>query len=182
MAASQRRRTAYATSGSVAYQPEFDGNAVRSPRRRQTEAPVRRPQVQPRERVQARPKVEVREQGAVSLFAVIGFLAVGLCAALMLVTCAQLAVVTDQTVSLKSQYTALKKEESSLLAQYELAYDLSSIEQQLTSDGTMVQPRSNQIFYIDLSEEDSVVRYDQPESGINSLWSDARNFISGLVS
>ena len=77
MATERRRR--YSTYGSVAYQPQYDGSAARQPARRETPQPQRRPRVQPRERVAARPSVEVREQGAVSLFAIVGFMAVAVC-------------------------------------------------------------------------------------------------------
>ncbi|MEG2286292.1 MAG: Rnf-Nqr domain containing protein, partial [Ruthenibacterium sp.] len=46
----------------------------------------RRPLVRPRERVEARPRALVREPGRVSIFGVVGFLAVGVVAVLLLLT------------------------------------------------------------------------------------------------
>ena len=81
----RRNTTEYRTYGSVAYAPAYDGSAVRAPRReeelRRAPAPYprRRQQVRKRERA----KVEVRPAGAVAPFAVIGFLAVALFAAML---------------------------------------------------------------------------------------------------
>ena len=50
-----------------------------------------------------------------------------------------------------------------LRAQYELAYDLESIEQNLTDSGAMVKPQNGQIIYVDLSEPDSVTYFQQEE-------------------
>ena len=82
--ASRRRRTSYDTYGNVAYAPVYEGNAVRVPRREETLQP--KPRVRPREqeRTLTRTRVQVREAGEVSPFAVIGFLAVGIFAALLL--------------------------------------------------------------------------------------------------
>ena len=67
--------SSYRTYGSVAYAPAYDGTAVRAPRREEVLRP--KPRVRPRERVLTRTQVQVREAGQASVFAVIGFLAVG---------------------------------------------------------------------------------------------------------
>lgn len=72
--------SSYRTYGSVAYAPAYDGTAVRAPRREEVLRP--KPRVRPRERVLTRTQVQVREAGQASVFAVIGFLAVGVFAAL----------------------------------------------------------------------------------------------------
>ena len=113
----------------------------------------------PRERSAARPKVSLRPAGQVSLFAVVGFLAVAFFAALVLLSCVQLTVLSDQIVALRGQYASLKEEEARLLAQYELTFDLKSIEAAVTADGRMVKPQSSQIYYMDLSGSDSVEVY-----------------------
>ena len=82
-----RRRSqlsSYRTYGSVAYAPAYDGTAVRAPRREEVLRP--KPRVRPRERVLTRTQVQVREAGQASVFAVIGFLAVGVFAALLLLS------------------------------------------------------------------------------------------------
>ena len=55
-------------------------------------------------------------------------------------------------------------EEAKLMAQYELAFDPSTIEERVTADGSMVKPQASQIYTLDLSEADSVVHYDTEET------------------
>ena len=167
MATERRRR--YSTYGSVAYQPQYDGSAARQPARREAPQPQHRPRVQPRERVAVRPSVEVREQGAVSLFAIVGFMAVAVCLFMVLSAGIQLVTVADQTYDLQTELTELKSEEKKLQAQYELAYDLSAIEEQMTASGAMVKASAANTVYLDLSEADSVVYYERTSSGVHGL-------------
>lgn len=150
------RKVRYSSYGNVAYDPAYEGGAVRVP----SDEPLSRPHVLPREHTLTRPKVQVRPAGQVSVFAVVGFLAVAAAAILVLLSYVRLTALSDEVVSLRSEYSALKDEESRLLAQYELAYDLKSIEAAVTADGRMVKPQSSQIYYMDLSGSDSVVVYE----------------------
>lgn len=158
MAAETRRKVKYATYGNVAYAPGYDGSAVRRPVREEVLQP--RPKARPEVKVHSRPRVRVREQGKISVFAVVGFLSVGVFAALLLMSYVHLTTLSAETASLRGQLSQLKTQESKLQAQYELAYDIKSIEEKVTADGTMVKPQSGQIFTIDLSEPDNVIRYE----------------------
>jgi cystathionine beta-lyase family protein involved in aluminum resistance len=129
-----------------------------------------------------RPSVQVREQGAVSLFAIVGFMAVAVCVFLLLTTGAQLVMVTDQTYDLQTELTELKTEEKKLEAQYELAYDLTAIENELTSSGAMVRASSSNTVYLNMAESDSVVYYAQSAEGIGGLVDRLENIFSGLLS
>ena len=180
--ATERRTRRYETYGSVAYQPEYERGSAAPARRASQPEPVRRPRVQPRTRTVARPQVEVRPQGAVAPFAVVGFLAVALCALLLVMTSAQLAMVNDETVDLRATLAQLQEEEKTLQTQYELAYDLSEIEQMLTADGSMVKAGVGQVVYLDLSAGDSVVYYEAAEEGLPGLIRRAEQFLSGLLS
>ena len=163
MAAEARRRTTrYETYGSVAYDPVWEGGAVAAPGREEVLRP--RPRVRPKERTLARPRVKVREAGMVAPFAVVGFLCVGALTVLLLMSCVRLTVINDESVQLRSQLSALQEEEAKLLAEYEQAYDLQAIEEQLLADGTMVKPTSSQMVVLDLSEPDNVVIYSQEET------------------
>lgn len=159
MAAEVKRGKGYSTYGSVAYAPGYDGTAARRLEREEVLRPL--PKERPQVRVHTRPHVRVREQGKVSVFAVVGFLAVGLFAALVLMSYVRLTVMSSEAASLRSELSGLKTEESKLQAQYELAYDIKSIEEKVTADGRMVKPQSGQIYTVDLSEPDSVRRYDE---------------------
>ena len=83
----RRNTTTYSTYGSVAYAPVYEGNTVRTPRREEElrRAPAPRPKQREQVHRHVRARVEVRPVGAVAPFAVIGFLAVAIFAA-MLVT------------------------------------------------------------------------------------------------
>lgn len=162
MATMARRRTGYRSYGNVAYDLDYMGNvAVEEGFGEQARQP--QPLVRPRERVKTRTKVQVREQQSVSLFAITGFLAVAAVAVLVLMSYVQLDAVNADVVSLRSELSSLEKEEARLLAQYEQAYDLNSIEASLLASGTMTKPSAGQIVYMDLSEPDSVTMYNDGE-------------------
>ncbi|MGI5962807.1 MAG: hypothetical protein ACOX7N_03705 [Lawsonibacter sp.] len=167
MAARRRNPSAYHTYGSVAYAPAYDGSAVRIPRRE--EELQRRPQPKQREQVRrhalTRTQVQVREAGQVAPFAVVGFLAVAVFAALLLLSYVQYTVLSNQVVSLRSEMETLQKESVTLSAQYEKIFDMATIQE--TVGDTMSRPTSDQVLYIDLSEPDSVVLYgEEAEGGI----------------
>ena len=109
----QRRQRRYDTYGNVAYQPQQVSEPARSGVQRagQEVQPVRRPRVQPRTRTIVRPQVAVRPQGAVAPFAILGLLAVAVCALLVVMTSAQLAMVNDETVDLRATLSDLEAEE-----------------------------------------------------------------------
>lgn len=180
----QRKTRRYSTYGNVAYQPQAEPERLPRTGRSAGAAPerVRRPRVQPRTRTVSRPQVEVRPQGAVSPFAILGFLAVALCALMVVMTSAQLAMVRSETVDLRSALTELKTEGQTLQKEYELAFDLAEIERQLTADGSMVKAGPSQIVYLDLSEQDNVVYYDAAHQGLPGLIRQAEEFLSGLLS
>lgn len=180
--ATERRTRRYETYGSVAYQPEYERGSAAPARRASQPEPVRRPRVQPRTRTVARPQVEVRPQGAVAPFAVVGFLAVALCALLLVMTSAQLAMVNDETVTLRSTLSDLQSEEKVLTAQYELAYDLAAIEEMFTANGSMVKATAGHTVYLDLSNGDNVVYYESAEQGLSGVIRQVEQFLSGLLS
>ena len=168
----RKRTTMYDSYGNVAYAPQYAGGTVRVPQEEEIYRP--RPSVRPRERAIARPQVEVRPAGRVAPFAVVGFLAVAICAALMVFSYVQLAVLTDQTAAAQEELTALQTEHTTLTAEYESAFDQASLEAAVGS--YMSRPESDQYIYIDLSEEDAVVVYDQ-----EPLWSCAAGLIEGVA-
>ncbi len=181
MTANMRTKIGYASYGNVAYAPTYEGSVTRRLEREKILQP--RPRVRTREQAQARPRVRVREQGKISVFAVIGFLAVGIFAALVLMSYASLTTINDQAVSLRSQLTKMQTEEAKLLAQYELTYDLKSIEENVIASGEMVRPQSGQIYTIDLSEPDSVTRYQKeaPMAGAVGALNGVKEIFTNIV-
>lgn len=168
-AAARRRRynAPRATYGSVAYDLDYADTAARP--LRGGEQTRTRPLVRPRERAAVRPKARVREAGAVSPFAVVGFLAVGVFAVLVLMSSIQLTTLSDDIASLKSDLSELEEQEAYLRTQYELAFDLGAIEGAVTADGSMVKPQAGQILYLDLSEPDSVVLFHEEETPVQGV-------------
>ena len=161
MATAVKRRTKLNRYTNVPYDA-YDGSAARQLKGSEVLQP--RPMVRPKERVVARPRVRVREAGAMSPFAVAGFLAIGVFAILLLFSYVKLTVTSQQIIDLRSEMTELRTEEAKLRAQYELAYDLESIENEMTANGSMVKPQNGQSIYVDLSEPDSVTLFAQEEA------------------
>ena len=183
MATNRRRNTnAYRTYGSVAYAPAYDGSAVRAPRREEElqRSPAPYPRRREQVRRQERPKVQIRQAGAVAPFAVIGFLAVALFAAMLVTSYAQLTVANDEMVALRNELAALKSDNAALAAQYEKVFDLSTI--QAAVGDTMVRPTADQVVYIDLSEPDTVTIYeDTAPSPLLSLLGGVGDLFGGVI-
>lgn len=78
---------------------------------------------------------------------------------LILVSYAQLVLVNDELVSLRGELSNLESEETKLMSQYELAYDLQEIETQMLSAGQMHKVQGWQTYTLELSEPDSVEYY-----------------------
>ena len=170
--AAARKRSRYAQTthsvyGNLAYAPGLE----RVPQRGGSEVLRPRPKSRPNERALVRPKVQVRE-------------AVGIFAVLLMLGSIQLTMVSDEVISLREQLSDLQTEEAKLMAQYELAYDLSAIEETVTSNGSMVKPQAGQIYSLDLSEEDSVVHYDQESAAeaAGGLLDAIGEFVDGVLS
>lgn len=169
----------YRVSGSAAYQLEYDGSAarVRQPR------PEPRPQVRPRRQPAPRPRVQVRPVGSVSLLAVVGFAAVAVFAALLLIANARLMVLNDETVSLRAELKTLQTEEAELLAQRDKIYDVDTIAAQFTASGAMVKPQPSQVTYLSSDRPDSLVKYERPRQSLrDSLYEKLRELSTGLFS
>lgn len=193
MAAERRNNRStrrYRTYGSVAYQPEFEqepvktpshgaqiqGNTVRRPE------PRRQPQIRPRRRPAVRPSIQVRPQAAVAPFAVVGLFAVLVCTLLLVMSSAQLAMMNHEIVTYRSELSDLQDEGRVLQAKYELEFDLEAIEKLFLSNGTMVRAGAGQTVYLDLSATDSVVYYDGAGEGLSALLQRAENFLTELLS
>jgi len=98
------------------------------------------------------------------VFAVAGFMAVGLLAVVLLLAYTHLTMLSDEVVGMKSELTTLRAEEAELRAQYELAYDLSEIEAKMTATGEMMSPQTGQVFYVSVAEPDSVTYFGKEDA------------------
>lgn len=183
--ANHRRRatTAYSTYGSAAYAPLYDGNAVRAPRREEEfrRAPAPQPKRRQQVRRHERARVEVRQAGQIAPFAVVGFLAVAVFAVMLITSYARLTVANDEMVSLRRELSSLKEENVTLSAQYEKVFDLKTI-QEAVGD-TMVRPTGEQIVYIDLSEPDTVIVFQEEgtDSGFRAIADGAGSLFTSIT-
>lgn len=91
--------------------------------------------------------------------AILAIVAVTLVIIVTLASYAQLVMVNDQVVDLRDSLSQLQSEETQLAAQYELAYDLQAIEQQLLASGEMMQIQPWQSYTLELAEPDTVEYY-----------------------
>ncbi|MDF2838675.1 MAG: hypothetical protein K0S60_378 [Evtepia sp.] len=179
MTAEKRQR--YYTKHTSAYLSGYDGNAVRQLEQLE-EFPVHRQRTHRNKREVKRLELEVREPGKIAPFAVVGLLAVCLLTILMLSQYASLVGVNDTAVGLKKDLETLKTEEAKLLTQYELAYDLQAIEQDLLASGEMIKPQNSQVQMIELTEPDSVEYYQNAGfgngivTGIKEIFSTIRTY------
>lgn len=88
-------------------------------------------------------------------------------------------VVNDKAVELRNELSQLKTEETKLLAQYELAYDLQEIERQMLTSGEMMQVQSWQTYTLELSEPDEV-EYHQASDLPGRIMAFAKDLVSAV--
>ena len=108
-----------------------------------------------------------RQRQRLSVVSVLGFLAVTILAVVTLSQYVQLTVISSEVVKLQSELSDLQTQNVSLTTKYEQTFDLSTIKEAAEAAG-MSKPSSSQIYYIDLSEGDSAVVYQQEESNLLS--------------
>lgn len=175
--ASAARRGSYDPYRNVSY--AYDGSAARVLEGGEVLQP--QPRVRPRHKELTRPQVQVRPAGKVSLFALCGFTALAALAVLILMSCVQLSTISGDVVDLNSQMTQLQSEEAVLRARYELAYDVGAIESAVTADGSMSRPQMGQIVYVDLTEPDNVVVYDQGEAVGGTFLDGVKEIVNNIL-
>lgn len=176
--ANTARQRSYEPYRNISY--AYEGSAARVLEQEEVLRPRTQPRVRPRHAQLTRPKVEVRSAGKVSLFAVTGFAAVAVLAVMILMSIVQLTAVSDQVVAMEAQMSQLRQEENTLMARYEMAYDLGAIESAVTAEGTMSRPQQGQIIYVDLTEPDNVVLYQQEETSLG-FWGQLEELVGNIL-
>lgn len=153
--------------GNLAYDPAYEERQRRLRREqeheRQREKFIRPPQH--KEQHKAAPVRRQRER--VSLGALCGFAALAAMVALMIMCHAQLTAISADVVSVQKEIAALEDEHVALLTRYEKTFDLTTIKEAAAAAG-MSKPSASQVYYIDLSESDSVVVYQQESTNVLS--------------
>ena len=115
-------------------------------------------------------KAKVRTAQRVSPVMVLGFSAVAVMLALLVMSYVELTTISNSVVEKQSELEALQTQQVALITQQERAFDLSGVKEAATRAG-MSQPSDSQIYYIDLSEPDTATVYADEESGIGKLLS-----------
>lgn len=128
---------------------------------------ARREDARPVPQVRSISRVQVRQRQRVSLFSVAGFTAVVVMAVMVLFCYVQLTEISSEVVHLKSQLAVLETDHAALFTQYQQMYDLSTVKEAAEAAG-MGKPSSSQVYYVDLSDGDSAVVYQQEDAGILS--------------
>lgn len=159
MATAVKKKTGYLTYGNVAVDPAYEAMDVTAGRAE--------PLVRPRERVSGRAKVRVRQPGYAAPVAVMGFLLVGALALMLVWSYVQVTVASDHVVHLRKESAQLTQEHNKLLSDYELAFDLKTVEETVTASGAMVQPQPGQLIDLDMAEPDSAQVFD-PDKGVDT--------------
>lgn len=164
------RRYSGRVNGNLAYDPAYEERQRRLRREREYEREHERREEfirPPQPKVQRRSAPVRRKREKVSLGALCGFLAVAAMVTLLLLCCAQLTELSADVVSMQRELSALEDEHVSLLTRYEKTFDLATIKEAAAAAG-MSKPSASQIYYIDLSEADSVVVYQQQSTSVLS--------------
>ena len=151
--------------GNLAYDPAYEERQRRLRREQEHE---REEFIRPPQR-RAQPKAAPvrRQREKVSLGALCGFAALAAMVALMIMCHAQLTAISANVVSVQKEIAALEDEHVALLTRYEKTFDLTTIKEAAAAAG-MSKPSASQVYYIDLSEADSVVVYQQKSTNVLS--------------
>ena len=163
----RRYNPAGAVSGSLAYDLDWElrerelRHAGEVPRQRQAAVE------QPRTRTRTEAVARTRQRQHLSPFAVAGFAAVAALAVLVLMSYIQLTALSAETVALQKQLKTLEAENVTLTAQYERMFDQNAVKEAAEAAG-MSKPGSSQIYYIDLSDGDNAVVYQQTQPNVLS--------------
>ena len=161
----------------------YDGNAAL--KMTAPEAPARQRRVQEQKKKKSsseKPQTVPQEKqaGKTAPVAMAAIFAVAAVIILMLISYAHLVMVNDQVVTLRNTLSDLKTEETKLMAQYELAYDLQEIETQMLTSGQMTKIQSWQTYTLELAEPDSVEYY-QSSDFRERVVSFAKSLVSAVV-
>ncbi len=161
------RRYSGRVNGNLAYDPAYEERQRRLRREQEYEREHQREEFMrpPQRKVQKKVAPVRRQREKVSLGALCGFAALAAMVALMILCRAQLTEISSQVVSVQKEIAALEDEHVALLTRYEKTFDLTTIKEAAAAAG-MAKPSASQVYYIDLSEADSVVVYQQKSQNV----------------
>ena len=149
--------------GNLAYDFDYEEKRAQRAERRTEEKPRKAQRQEPK----VQTTVRTRARQKVSLTALAGFAVLAALVLALVMSYAKLTAISSNVVSMKNELTVLQDEHVALLTRYEQTFDLSAIKEAAEATG-MAKPSASQIFYVDLSEPDSVVVYQQDRGNVLS--------------
>lgn len=116
-------------------------------------------------RARAHTKARVRVGQRLSPVIALGYAALAALMVLLVMSYVELAAISSNVVSMQEELSELQEDQRALQVKYEQAFDLTSVKESAEAAG-MSQPSESQIYYIDLSDPDNAVVYQDQESGL----------------
>lgn len=140
------------------------------------------PYERPRERTVPRKKAaERRAAYGVSIFAVAGFLTAAVFVVLMLLSYVQLAEISGETMRLENSIAQLDMENSKLRVQYEMAFNLTEVEQYATFNLGMKKLTGENIIYLNANRTDKAEILYADDTAEETVHMSASEFLSSLM-
>ena len=181
----QMNRSNRYVSGNLAYDYDYlERERQRRAERERRESTERReyqsvPRPQPQRKPAARPRR--RERIHVSALVVLGYAATAVMLVALLNCYAELTEVSRSVGTMQQELASLEEEHVALLSRYERVFDLSAVKEAAEAAG-MAKPSASQVYYVDLSAPDSVVLYQNVETGtfervFASVWQDVFSLV-----
>jgi cell division protein FtsL len=190
MATRRKRQNPFrnaATYGNVAYDERFRSNTAweleepeqeqqRREEQRLSDTRLRRAKESENKRT-----VAIREQQRVSIFAIVGFFVAAVLAVSVLSSYVQLNSIYASTVAAQTTLSELKTNYAKLEAEDEEIFDSETL-QKAADEAGLVKPSASQQVYLEMSEPDNTVVYQQQEEvgGIQGCWNAIVDFFGGL--
>ena len=119
-------------------------------------------------RARAHTKARVRVGQRLSPVIALGYTALAALMVLLVMSYVELAAISSNVVSMQEELSELQEDQRALQVKYEQAFDLTSVKESAEAAG-MSQPSESQIYYIDLSDPDNAVVYQDQESGLTAF-------------
>ena len=174
--AKQRRKPTDGKKSGAVYRYRVDGSAAVKPEivprpdpRRGKEGTPPRVQQKKRSRrnldERKRSELRVRPAEGIAPLSVIGMLLAAVMAVMILQYQVQLNSLNNEVVAAVAELEELQETEDQLQAQYEQLFDMQSIESDMINSGKMISPSESQQIYLELTEEDTSVAY-QDEAAV----------------
>lgn len=110
-------------------------------------------------------KARVRTAQRLSPVIALGYTALAVMLVVLVMSYVELSTISSQVVSMQKELSALQTDQVALQTKYEQCYDMATIKEAATAAG-MTQPSDSQIYYIDLSDPDNAVVYQEQKDGI----------------